>query len=153
MIGVPYCWSQFTSIQSLSLVQLFVTPWTVACQASLPITSSQSLLKLMSIEWVMPSKHLILCHPLLLPPSIFPSIKIFSSESVLCIKWPKCWSFNVSIRPSNEHSGLISFGMDWWSKAKLKVKASHIVYTDTTLDWDSAVRKFVDLHFFFPIKN
>ena len=136
--GVPYCWSQFTSIRSLSLVQLFVTPWTVACQASLPITSSQSLLKLMSIEWVMPSKHLILCLPLLLPPSIFPSIKIFSSESVICIKWPKCWNFNVSITPSNEHSGLISFGMDLWSKAKLKVEASHIVYTDTTLDWDSA---------------
>ena len=100
-------------VQSLSPVQLFATPWTAASQASLSITNSQSLLKLMSIESVMPSNHLILCHPLLLLPSIFPSIKIFSNESVLPIRWPKYWSFSFSISPSNEYSGLISFRMDW----------------------------------------
>jgi len=104
---------QFSSVQSLSGVRLFVTPWTAAHQASLSITNSQSLLKLMSIESVMPSSHLILCHPLLLPPSIFPSIRVFSNESVLCIRWPKYWSFSFSISPSNEYSGLISFRMDW----------------------------------------
>ena len=88
-------------------------PWTTAHQASLSTTNTQSLLKLMSIEVVMPSNHLILCHPLLLLPSIFPSIRVFSSESVLCISWPKYWSFNFSISPSNECSGLISFRMDW----------------------------------------
>ena len=92
---------------------LAVTPWTAACQASLSITSSQSLLKLMSIESVMPSNHLILCRPLLLPPSNIPSIRVFSNESVLCIRWPKFWSFSFSISPSNEYSGLISFRMDW----------------------------------------
>ena len=91
----------------------FVTPWTAAYQASLSITSSWNLLKLMSIESVMPSSHLILCHPLLLPPSVFPSIKVFSNESVLRIKWPKYWSFSFNISPSNEYSGLISFRMDW----------------------------------------
>ena len=101
------------SVQSLSCVRLFATPWTAACQASLSITNSQSLLKLMSIELVMPSNHLILCHPLLLPPSIFPSIRVFSNESVLCIRWPKYWSFSSNISPSNEHSGLISFRVDW----------------------------------------
>ena len=90
-----------------------VTPRTAARQASLSITNSQSLLKLMSIELVMPSSHLILCHPLLLPPSIFPSIRVFSKKSVLRIRWPKYWSFSFNIRPSNEHSGLISFRMDW----------------------------------------
>ena len=100
-----------SSVQLLSCVQLFVTPCTVACQASLSITNSQSLLKLMSIELVMQSNHLILCRPLLLRPSVFPSIRVFSSESVLHIRWPKYWSFNIS--PSNEHSGLISFRMDW----------------------------------------
>ena len=101
------------SVQLLSCVRLFVTPWTAAHQASLSITNSRNLPKLMSIESVMPSNHLILCHPLLLPPSIFPSIRIFSSESALCIRWPKYWSFIFSISPSNEHSGLISFRMDW----------------------------------------
>ena len=91
-----------------------MTPWTAACQASLSTTNSQSLLKLMSIESVMPSNHLILCHPLLLPPSTFPSIMVFSNESVLCIRWPKYWSFSFSIIPSNEYSGLISFRMDWF---------------------------------------
>ena len=95
-------------------VWLFVTPWTAARQASLSITNSRSLFKLMSIESVMPSNHLILCHPLLLPPSIFPSIRVFSNESVLRIRWPKYWSFSYSISPFNEYSGLISFRMDWF---------------------------------------
>ena len=103
----------FSSVQSLNCVWLFATPWNTACQASLSITNSQSLLKLMSIESVMPFNHLILCHPLLLPPSIFPSIRAFSNESVLCIRWPKYWSFGFSISPSNEYSGLISFRMEW----------------------------------------
>ena len=104
--------SNISSVQSLSHVLLFATPWTVACQASLSITNSQSLLKLMSIDSVMPSKHLILCRPLLLA-SIFPSIRVFSSESVLHIRWPKYWSFSFSISPSSEYSGLISFRIDW----------------------------------------
>ena len=104
---------QFSSVQLLSHVWLFVTPWIAARQASLSITNTQSLLKLMPIESVMPSNHLILCCPLLLLPSIFPSIRIFSSESVLHIRWPKFWSFCFSISPSNEHPGLISFRMDW----------------------------------------
>ena len=102
------------SVQSLSRVQLFVTPWTAARQASLSITNSWSLLKLMSIESVMPSNHLILCRHLFLPPSIFPSIRVFSNESVLRIKWPKYWSFSFSISPSNEYSGLISFRIYWF---------------------------------------
>ena len=97
----------------LSHVQLFVTPWTAAHQASLSITNSQSLPKFMSIELVMPSNHLILCRPLLLLPSIFPSIRVFSNGSALRIRWPKYWSFSFNISPSNEHSGLISFRMDW----------------------------------------
>ena len=101
------------SVKSLSYVRLFMTPWTTARQASLSITNSRSLLKLVSIESVMPSKHLILCHPLLLLPSIFPSIRVFSDESVLCIRWPKYWRFSFSISPSNEYLGLISFRMDW----------------------------------------
>ena len=100
-----------SSVQSLSSV--VATPWTAAHQASLSFTNSWSLLKLMSIESVMPSNHLILCCPLLLPPSIFPSIRVFSKESVLCIRWPKYWSFSFSISPSNEYSGMISFRMDW----------------------------------------
>ena len=103
--------SQFCSVQSLSRVQLFVTPWTAARQVSLSIINSWSLLKLMSIELVMPSNHLP--HPLLLPPSIFPSIRVFSNESVLHIRWPKYWSFSFNISPSNEYSGLISFRVDW----------------------------------------
>ena len=97
----------------LSHVRLLGTPWIAACQASLSITNCQSLLKLMSFESVMPSNHLILCHPLLLLPSIFPSIRLFSKESVLRIRWPKCWSFSFSISSSNEYSGLISFRIDW----------------------------------------
>ena len=103
-----------TSVQLLSHVQLFVTPWTAARQASLSITNSWSLLKLMSIELVRPSNHLILCHPLLLPPLIFPSIRVISNKSVLCIRWPKHWNFSFSISLSNEYSGLISFRMDWF---------------------------------------
>ena len=103
---------QFSSVQSFSCVPLFVTPWTATRQGFLPFTRSRSLLKLMSTELVMPSNHLILCHPLLLLPSIFPSIRVFSNESALHIRWPKYWSFSFSIGPSNEHSGLI-FRMDW----------------------------------------
>ena len=98
-----------SSVQSLSHVWLFVTPWTAARQASLSITNSWSLLKLMSIESMIPYNHLILCRPLLLPPSIFPSIRVFSNESVLCIRWPKYWIFSFNKSPSNEYSGLISF--------------------------------------------
>ena len=103
----------FSSVQSLSHVWLFATPWSAARQASLSITNSQRLLKLMSIELVMPSNHLILCRPLILLPSIFPSIRVFSNDSSLCITWPKYWSFGFSISPSNEHPGLISFRMNW----------------------------------------
>ena len=101
------------SVQSLNHIQLFATPWTIARQASLSITNSRSPPKPMSIELVMPSSHLILCRPLLLLPSIFPSLRVFSNESALRIKWPKYWSFSLSISLSNEHPGLISFRMDW----------------------------------------
>ena len=104
---------QFSSVQSLSCVQLFATPWNAARQASLSITNSRSLPKPMSIVLVMPSNHLIPCHHLLLLPSIFPSIRVFSNESALHIKWPKYWSFSFNISPSSEHPGLISFRMDW----------------------------------------
>ena len=104
---------QFSSVQYLSHVWLFATPWTAACQASLYITNSRSLLKLMSIELMVPSNHLILCCPHLLLPSIFPSIRVFSNESALHIRWPKYWSFSFNISPSNEYSGLVSFRMDW----------------------------------------
>ena len=102
------------AVQSLSLVQLFATPWTAAHQAPLSFTNSRSLLKLTSTESVMPSNHLILCRPLLLPPSIFPSIRVFSKESVLRIRWPKYWSFSFNISPSNVYSGLVSFRTDWF---------------------------------------
>ena len=108
-----YIYIYISSVKLLSHIQLFATLWTAACQASLSITNSQSLLKLMSIESVMPSNHLIFCSPLLLLTSIFPSIRVFSSESVLHIRWPKYWSFSFSINPSNEYSGLICFRMDW----------------------------------------
>ena len=105
---------QFSSVQfSLSHVQLFAIPWIAACQASLSFTNSWSLPKLMSIESLMPSNHLILCHPLLLLPSIFPSIRVFSNESALCIRWPNYWSFSLNISPSKEHPGLVSFRMSW----------------------------------------
>ena len=104
---------QFSSVQLHSHVQLFATPWTAACHSSLSIANSRSLLKLMCIESVMPSSHLILCRPLILPPSIFPSIRLLSNESVLHIRWPNYWRISFSISPSNEYSGLISFKMDW----------------------------------------
>ena len=109
-------WVQF----SCSVVSNSVTPWTAACQASLSITNSWSLLRLMSIELVMPSNHLIPCHPLILPPSIFPSIRFFSNESTLCMRWPKYWSLSFSISPSNEYSGLISFTIDWFALLALQ---------------------------------
>ena len=105
--------TKFSVVQLLSCVRLFMTPWTAARQASLSFTISRSLLKLMSIESVMPSNHLILFHPFLLPPSIFPGFRVFSKESVLHTMWPKYWNFSFSISPSNEYSGLISFRMDW----------------------------------------
>ena len=105
--------SQFSSVHLLSCVRLFATPWIAACHGSLSIIKTRSSPKLMSIELVMPSSHLILCHPFLLLPPIPPSIRVFSNESALCIKWPKYWSFSLSISPSNEHPGLVSFRMDW----------------------------------------
>ena len=105
----------------------FCTPWAAVCQASLSITNSQSLLKLMSIKLVMPSNHLILCCPLLLPPSIFPSIRVFSNESVLCIRWPKYWSSSFSISPCKEYSGLISFRIDWFDLLAVRVFSNSTV--------------------------
>ena len=105
--------SMFSTVQSLSCVRLFTTPWTAACQASLTSTNSLSLLKIMSIASVRQFSHLVLCRPLLLLPSIVPNIRVLTSESALCIRWSKYWSFSFSIRPSNEYSGLISFRMDW----------------------------------------
>jgi len=119
---------QFSSVQSLSHVWLFAIPWTAACRASLSITNSQSLVKLMSIELVMPSSHLILCHPLLLQPSIFSSIRVFSKESALCIRWPKYWSFSFNISPSNEYLGLKSFRVD-----SLQSKGLSRVFSNTTV--------------------
>ena len=120
-----------SSVQSLSRVRLFATPWTAARQASLSITNSQSLPKLVSIELVMPSIHLILCHPLLLLPSIFPNVRVFSDESALCIRWPKCWSFSFYISPSNEHPGPIFFRMD--SLDLLTVQGLSRVFSTTTV--------------------
>ena len=110
---LSFLYDPISSVQSLSLVQLFESPWTAARQASLSITNSWSLLRFMSIELEMPSNHLIVYRPFLLPPSIFPSIRVFSNESVVCIRWPKYWSFSFSISLSTEYSGLISFRMDW----------------------------------------
>ena len=123
---------RFSSVQSLSHVQIFTTPWIIAHQASLSITNSWSLLKLMSIEPVMPSSHLILCHPLLLLPSIPSSIRVFSNESTLCMRWPKYWSFSFSISPSNEHPGLISFKMDWMDLLAIQGTLSR-VFSNTTV--------------------
>ena len=122
---------KISSVPSLSLVWLYATPWTAACQASLSITNTLRLFKLMSIESVMPSNHLILCHPLLLLPSIFPSIRVFSNESVLYIRWPKYWSCSFNISPSNEYSGLISFRMDWLDL--LQSKGLSRVFSNTTV--------------------
>ena len=117
-------------IQLLSCVSLFVTPWTAACQASLSIIHSRSLLKFMFIKLGMPSNHLILCGPRLLQPSMFPSIRVLSSKSVLRIRWPKCWRFSFSISPSNEYSGLISIRMDWIS---FQLKGLSRVFSNTTV--------------------
>ena len=121
--------SPFSSVQSLSRVYLFATPWTESCQASLSITNSWSSLKLMSIKSVIPSNHLILCHPLLLLPSIFPSIRVFSNKLAICIRWPKYWSFSFNISSSN--SGLISFRMDCW--ISLQSKGLSRVFSNTTV--------------------
>ena len=124
--------TQFSqSVQLLSHIRLFVTPWTIACQASLSITNSRSPPKSMSIESVMPSNHLILCRPLLLLPSIFPSIRVFSNESALHIRWLKYWSFSFSISPSNEHPGLISLGWTGW--ISLQSKGLSRVFSNTTV--------------------
>ena len=134
--GRPVSENQFSSVQSLSRVQLFATPWTAAWQASLSITNSRSLPKFMSTELVMPSNDLILCHPLLLPSSIFPSIRVFSNESALCIRWPKYWSFTFNITPSNhpgsDHPGLISFRMDWLDLLAVQGTVSG-VFSNTTV--------------------
>ena len=149
-----FTWEAFIVVQLLSRVWLFVTPLTAACQAPLSFTISWSLFKLMSIESVMPSNHLILCHPLLLP-SVFPSIRVFSNESVLHIRWPEYWSFSFSISPSNEYSGLISFRIDWLdlllvqglfkslfqhhnSKASIKKKKKHQFFGAQPALWSSS---------------
>ena len=129
-MGIEGTYLNISSVQSLSRVPLFVTPCIAARQASLSITNSRSSLRLMSIEPVMPSSHLILCHPLLLLPSIFPSMRVFPNESVFCIRWPKYRSFSFSLSPSNEYSGLISFRMDWIS---LKSKGLSRVFSNTTV--------------------
>ena len=125
----PNAW--FSSVHLLSHVQLFATLWTAACQASLSITDSRSLPKLMSTESVMPSNHFILCHPLLLLPSIFPNIRVFSKESALLIRWLKYWSFRFTISPSKEHPGLISFRMDWLDL--LAFQRTSRVFSNTTV--------------------
>ena len=129
-----------SSGQSLSHVRLFATPWTAARQASLSITNSQSLLKLMSIESVMPSNHLVLCHPLLLLPSIFPSIRVFSNESALGIRWPRYWSFSFNISPSSEYSGLISFRIDWLDLLEIQgtLKSLQHYSSKASILWRSA---------------
>ena len=132
---MPICYFlsiMLSSVQSLSLVWLFAAPWTTACQASLSITNSQSPPKLMSIEWVMPSNHLILCRPRFLLPSIFPSIRVFSNDSVLHIRWPKYWSFSFNISPSNEHRGLISFRMDWLDLLAVQVTLKSLLQNHTS---------------------
>ena len=134
-------YAQISSVQSLSRGRLFMTPWTAACQASLSITNSRSFLKHMSVELVMPFNHLILCRPLLLPPSIFPSIRVFSNESVLLIRWPKYWSFSFSISPSNEYSGLNSFRMDCFDLLAVQGTLSCLLQhhsSNTSILWHSA---------------
>ena len=131
--------ARFNSVQLLCCVQLFATPWSAACQASLSITNSQNLLKLVSIESVISSNHLILCRPLLFPSSIFPSIRVFSNESFLCIRWPEYWLFSFSISPSNEYSELISFKINWFDL--LAIQGTLKIFPNTT------VQKY---HFFSP---
>ena len=138
---------KINSVQSFSCVQLFVTPWTVACQASLSIANLKSILKLISSELVMPSSHLILCHPL--SPSIFPSIRVISSESVLHIRWPKYWSFSFNMSPSNEHPGLISFTMDWLDLLEVQGTLKSLLQHDSSkasILWRSAFFTFQISH-------
>ena len=141
---------QFSSVQSLSRDRLFVTPWIAARQASLSITNSRSLLKLMPIELLMPSSHLILCRPLLLLPPIPPSIRVFSTESTLCMRWPKYWSFSLNITPSNEHPGLIAFRMDWLDllavQGTLKSLLQHFALNKQTNTNKQKAWKTVELH-------
>ena len=118
---------EVSSVRWLSCVRFFVNPWTAACQASPSITNSRSLLKFIPIESVMPSNHLVLCHPLFLPPSIFSSIRVFSNESVLHIRWPKYWSFSFNISPFNEHSGVISFRIDWLELLAVQGTLKHLL--------------------------
>ena len=122
-----------SSVQSLSRIWLLVTPWTAACQASLSFTISQSLLKLMSIESVIPSNHLVLCHPLLLLPSVFPGIRVFSNESDLRIMWPKYWSFSFSISPSKEYSEIISFRIDWFDLLAVQYRGESPIWRKALL--------------------
>ena len=141
VLNCMYSFIQFSSVQSLSRVWLFETPWTTARQASLSITNPQSLLKLMSIKLMMPSNHLILCQPLLLLSSIFPSIRVFSNESVLQIRWPKYWSFSFSTSPSNEYSGLSSFRMDWLDQLAVQGTLKSLLQhhsSKTSILWHSA---------------
>ena len=137
-VSAPLDLVQFSLVQLLSRVRISKTPWTAACQASLIIINSQSLLKLMSIVLMMPSNHLIFCHPLLLLLSIFPSIRVFSNELVLCIRWPKYWSFSFSISPSNEYSGLISLRIDWLDllavQGTLKSLLQH--HSSKAIEWE-----------------
>ena len=140
---------QFSSVQLLSCVRLFVIPWTAACHASLSINNSRSLLKPMSLESVMPSNLLILCCPFLLLPSIFTSIRVFSIESVLCIRWPKYWSFRFNISPSNEYSGLISFRIDCLDL--LVVQGTLRVGEDMSL-WSGVYFLWIQVHFLLPLK-
>ena len=133
--------TQFSSVYSLSHVRLFATPWITAHQASLSITKSRSLLKLMSIESVMPSSHLIICHPLLLLPPILPSIRVFSSESTLHMRWPKYWSFSFSVSPSNEHPGQISLRMGWLDLLAVQRTLKSLIQhhsSKTSIFWHSA---------------
>ena len=132
-----------SSVQLLSRVQLFATPWSAAHQASLSITNSQSLLKLMSIKSVMPSNHLILCCPLLFPPSIFPRNRVFSKESVLHIRWPEYWSFSVNISPSNEYSGLISFRIDWFDLLAVQGTLKSLLQHHSSKSINSSVLSFL----------
>ena len=136
---------QFSSVQLLRCVRLFATPWTTACQASLSIINSQSLLKLISIESVMPSNHLIRCYPIFVPPSIFPSIRVFSKKSVLCIRWPKYWSFRFSISLSSEYSGLISFRIDWFDLLAVQGTLNSLLPTPQF--------KSINLTFCIPLKR
>ena len=132
-----WTWEKLLSVQFSRSVMSdsLQPPWTAALQASLSITNAQTLLKLMSTESVMPSNHLILCHPLLLLPSIFPSIRVFSNESILCIRGPKCWNFSFHISPSNEHSGLISFRMDWWDLLAIQGTLKRLLQNSFTSAW------------------